>query len=133
MAWRNPLPGEPSPAGCPGSGLGALQYPLKNHADLLGAIPCKNNLCYTLAVISHPHIWRNWAHALHRWGLEDWVAVFLESAGPLTVLGAQMVYLGQPLLQHALPKDQLAALAGMLEEPAQAQAFADFLREDTIS
>lgn len=76
------------------------------------------------------HIWRVWARNLHRWGVNQWVAAILEAAGPLTFLGAQAVYLGQPLLMTAFPKDHIAALANLLEDSTQTRAFADILRED---
>ena len=44
------------------------------------------------------HIWRVWANQLHMWGVNDLVATLLEALGPLTILGAQLVYIGQPLL-----------------------------------
>ncbi len=75
------------------------------------------------------HIWRIWAQTLHRWGLQDLVAVVLEAAGPLTTLGAQVVYLGQPIFASAVHQGSLKALANMLEESAETRAFVDYLRE----
>jgi hypothetical protein len=77
------------------------------------------------------HIWQVWAQNLHRWGLKEWTASFLEAAGPFTLLGAQLIYLGQPLLGQFLPWRHLAALANLLEEPAQTQSFVVLLREGT--
>jgi hypothetical protein len=74
-------------------------------------------------------IWRSWARFLQRWGLEQWVASILEVVGPLSVLGAQMVYVGSPLLKYALPATQLDALARMLEDTGHTQAFVSCLRE----
>ncbi|MEW5872403.1 MAG: hypothetical protein AB1894_24275 [Chloroflexota bacterium] len=53
----------------------------------------------------------------------------LEAAGPLAILGAQAVYMGQPILGLALPKGHLEAVARMLEEPESTQAFVELLRE----
>jgi hypothetical protein len=75
------------------------------------------------------HIWRSWANFLQRWGVEQWVASVLEVAGPLSLLGAQAVYLGSPLLKNVLPATQLDALARMLENKNQTQAFVTCLRE----
>jgi hypothetical protein len=75
------------------------------------------------------HIWRSWASFLQRWGVEQWAASALEVAGPLSVLGAQAVYLSSPLLRNVLPVTQLDALARMLEDRGQTQAFANYLRE----
>jgi hypothetical protein len=73
--------------------------------------------------------WPGWADFLRRHGLENLVAWALEAAGPLTLLGAQALYLGGPLLRPALPEAQRDALAGLLENRDEARAFTAFLRE----
>jgi hypothetical protein len=75
------------------------------------------------------HIWRDWAGMLHRWGLNLLVAGFIESAGPLTLLGAQLVYLGQPVLNGLVPAERLQALAELFEDRAAALSFVDYLRQ----
>jgi len=75
------------------------------------------------------HIWRIWADFLQRWGLTDWVASGLEAAGPLTIVGAQVVYLGQPFVNRSSMEDHFAALASLLEDSARAKDFVAFLRE----
>jgi hypothetical protein len=87
------------------------------------------SLCYTYFMVETPQIWRDWARNLHRWGMEQGAAALLEAAGPLTTLLAQVVYLGQPVLGRLVSPASMAALAAMLEEPAQTKAFAEFLRE----
>lgn len=95
-----------------------------------------HNLCYThikMQTESFPEErapWPTWAEFLRTRGLEGLAAWALEAAGPLTVLGAQALYLGSPLMRPALPKDQIEALAGLLEDPHEAQTFAMFLREE---
>jgi hypothetical protein len=79
---------------------------------------------------SDRHIWLGWAQKLHSWGLGDWIASILESFGPLTWLGAQLVYLGQPLLGQMGPKNQIQALANLLEDPESARTFIGMLREE---
>lgn len=74
--------------------------------------------------------WPGWADFLRRHGLENLAAWALEAAGPLTVLGAQALYLGGPLLRPALSNRFIEALAGLLEDHSEAQAFAAFLREE---
>jgi hypothetical protein len=74
--------------------------------------------------------WNGWAKFLHQHGLETLAAWVLEAAGPLTVLGAQALYLGGPLLRPALTDEQRDALAGMLEDREETLAFTAFLRED---
>lgn len=75
------------------------------------------------------HIWRVWVEKAHRWGFEDEIATLLEAAGPLTALGAQMIYLAQPFLSPVLPNNHLDQLAELLERPEQTRAFAALLRE----
>jgi hypothetical protein len=59
-------------------------------------------------------------------------ATLLEAAGPLTVLGAQALYVGQPVLRSFVPGKQIDALASMLENPAETQQFVVFLRESSV-
>jgi hypothetical protein len=77
------------------------------------------------------HIWRVWTNALHRWGLQNLVASFLEAAGPLSVIGAQFVYVSEPILDGVVPAGHMRALAGMLEDDDQRKEFVVSLREDT--
>jgi len=80
---------------------------------------------------SSRHIWGAWADLLHRWGVQDATATLLESLGPLTLLGAQVVYLGQPVLNLVAPNNHLTALANMLEDSAETRAFVTYLKEAT--
>jgi hypothetical protein len=73
--------------------------------------------------------WSTWAESLRRLKLDVLAAWFLEAGGPLTVLGAQAVYLGQPFLGGK----KLDSLAHMLEEDEETQAFARYLRGEISS
>lgn len=73
--------------------------------------------------------WSEWAESLRRLKLDVLAAWLLEAGGPLTVLGAQAVYLGQPFLGGK----KLDALAHMLEEDEESQAFARYLRGEIPS
>lgn len=86
-------------------------------------------MCYTVAMESPQKFWSDWAQILQRWKMGDLVASFLEAIGPLSVLGAQFIYLGQPMLDKITPRDHLRALANMLEDSKETQAFITFLRE----
>ncbi|HTX93222.1 MAG TPA: hypothetical protein VMC09_18550 [Anaerolineales bacterium] len=77
--------------------------------------------------------WPGWAASLRRLGLEGIVAWALEAAEPLTVLGAQALYLGNPFLRPALTDAQCNALTDLLENRAEALAFAAFLRKGSSS
>jgi hypothetical protein len=95
-----------------------------------------HDLCYThikMQTDSLPEArasWPTWAEFLRRRGLESLVAWALEAAGPLTVLGAQALYLGGPLLRPGLSDGQIDALTSLLEDNSESLAFAAFLREE---
>lgn len=63
--------------------------------------------------------------------MQELAASLLEAFGSLTLLGAQAIHLSQPFLSQAFPDDHLAALAGMLENRDETQAFIGLLREAT--
>ncbi len=73
--------------------------------------------------------WVCWVEALDKWGLRDFAAWVLEAAGPLSLVGAQFIYMGQPFLRPLLSADGLGALAQVLEDQNERQAFVGFLRE----
>ena len=73
---------------------------------------------------------QNWASRLQQWRVHQLAAALLEASGPLKLVGAQLVYLGQPLLGGLVANEQLDALAHMLEEPAQTNNFIRYLREE---
>jgi hypothetical protein len=78
------------------------------------------------------HIWHIWVSNLQRWGVHELTATFLETAGPLSILGAQVIYLGQPLLNIFLSSDYITALADLLDDTTQTRAFVSHLREYSI-
>lgn len=78
---------------------------------------------------SHIQEWHHWARFLHRLGAHQWVASILENLGPLALFGAQLVYLGQPLLAPLVKPDRMEALANMLEDPDSIHSFIKILRE----
>ena len=82
-------------------------------------------------MIANHHIWRVWAKNLHRWGLKDLAAAFLEAAGPLTIVGAQAVYVSQPFFNNMVPGGHWQALAELLEDRSQREAFVAVLREES--
>ena len=66
---------------------------------------------------------------MHRWGVEDLVAYLLEAAGPLSIVAAQLIYIGQPIFRGVVPERQLVALTGLLEDDAQRDAFVNYIRD----
>lgn len=75
------------------------------------------------------HIWEVWARVLHQWGLREGMAAFLESAGSLSILGAQLIYLGQPLFRHSIESGNLQALVRILENSEDRKEFLTLLKE----
>lgn len=73
--------------------------------------------------------WSKWAESLRRLKLDSLAAWFLEAGGPLTLLGAQAVYMTQPFIGGK----KLDSLAQMLEEDEETQAFARYLRGEGSS
>jgi len=88
-------------------------------------------ICAILFImVAKPHIWRGWASFLHRWGLHQLVASWLELAGPLNILGAQLIYLSQPFLSVFIHQDALKDLAQVLEQPEEVKKLVHFLRNE---
>lgn len=73
--------------------------------------------------------WSNWAKSLRRFKLDGLAAWLLEAGAPLTVLGAQALYISQPFIGGK----ELASLARMLEEDEEVQAFSRYLRGEERS
>lgn len=80
-----------------------------------------------------PKIWQSWAIFLKKWGVEEIALSFLKSSGALTIVGAQLIYISQPILDSILPRDHLSALAQLLEDRSQVESFDLFLHKETNS
>ncbi len=76
-------------------------------------------------------VWQKWAERIKNWGLEDVVAALMEATGPLTVLGAQVIYLAQPVLSTFIQDRNLTALVDLLEDAEQSRIFIGYLREES--
>ena len=74
-------------------------------------------------------IWQQWAARLQNLGLDEVVATVLEATGPLNFVGAQLVYVGQPVLRGLISTHSLHALANILEDRQNTQDFVRYLRE----
>ncbi|HUE98533.1 MAG TPA: hypothetical protein VMN99_04720 [Anaerolineales bacterium] len=70
--------------------------------------------------------WSLWAESLRRFKLDGLASWLLEAGAPLTVLGAQALYISQPFLGGK----EWNSFAHMLEEDEEVQAFARFLRRE---
>ncbi|MEJ2759036.1 MAG: hypothetical protein P8046_11195 [Anaerolineales bacterium] len=78
----------------------------------------------------HYEILQGWAGRLQRWRVHQLAAVLLEAFGPLNVVGAQLVYLSQPVLGSIVAQEKLYTLAEWLEEPIKTKKFYRTLGED---
>ena len=74
-------------------------------------------------------IWESWARFLHRLGLEDFTAAFMEATRPVLLVGAQLVYIGQPVLNVFTSDIHIDALADLLSKPDKQKDFTALLRE----
>jgi hypothetical protein len=74
--------------------------------------------------------WPIWTDILRRQGLADLVALALDAAGPLNILGAQVLYIGQPFVPSSASQGW-SALVHLLEQEDEAQAFAAMLKGKT--
>jgi len=70
--------------------------------------------------------WNKWADTFSHFGIEGFVAWLLEIGEPLMLVGAQMLYFGQPLLGH----NRIISLANFLEDKEETRAFVAFLRKE---
>ena len=73
--------------------------------------------------------WSKWAESLRNLKLDGMVAWLLEAGAPLTVLGAQALYISQPFVGG----NKIDSLAQMLEQEDETQAFARYLRGEVSS
>lgn len=74
--------------------------------------------------------WPSWVVTLRRYRLENIVAWLLEASGPWTIIGAQLIYIGEPLLHPFVKTDQVEALANLLEDRDEGRAFLKYLQEE---
>jgi hypothetical protein len=73
--------------------------------------------------------WSHWAESLRRYKLDGLASWLLEAGAPLTVLGAQALYMSQPFLDGK-QASSWSSIAHMLEEDEEVQAFARYLRRE---
>lgn len=70
------------------------------------------------------------ARRLRAWGLNGLAASLLESAGPFAFVGAQALYFAGDTFAPFFGGDDVAALARLLEDPAQVRAWARQLSQE---
>ena len=72
--------------------------------------------------------WQKWIKTLHKLRLHHFTATCLEAFGPINLLGAQLVYISQPVLSPFLTNEQSRDLARILEDPSETALFVKALR-----
>lgn len=70
----------------------------------------------------------NWIKTLYKMRLHHLIATFLEALGPINLLGAQLVYLSQPVLSPFISNEQSQDFARILEDPSETAMFIKALR-----
>jgi len=70
----------------------------------------------------------NWIKTLYKLRLHYLIATFLEALGPINLLGAQLVYLSQPVLSPFISNEQSQDFARILEDPSETAMFIKALR-----
>jgi hypothetical protein len=69
-----------------------------------------------------------WIQTLYKLRLQNFIATLLEALGPVSVLGAQLVYLSQPVLSSFISQETSQDFAKILEDPAETASFIKALR-----
>jgi hypothetical protein len=69
-----------------------------------------------------------WIKTLYKLHLHHLTATILEALGPINLLGAQLVYISQPILSPLIPPEQSRDLAKILEDPMHTTEFISALR-----
>ena len=70
-----------------------------------------------------------WIQALYKLRLQNLAAAFLEALGPVNMLGAQLVYLTQPILSPFISQELSQDFARILEDPSETENFIKALRD----
>jgi len=76
--------------------------------------------------------WPAWVQFLQRHRLDSFAVWALDSLGPLSVIGAQLLYLGKPLLQTVMGENT-ASLAQLLEDADECREFMHYIQEKRSS
>ena len=69
-----------------------------------------------------------WIKTLYKLRLQNLTATILEALGPMNILGAQLVYLTQPVLSSFITSEQSQEFAKILEDPSETALFIKALR-----
>jgi len=73
---------------------------------------------------------QKWVHKLRNLGVTELSAALLEAFSPVTLIGAQLIHVSQPILSTFVPSTRLEGLLELLEDRKSYQAFIHDLREE---
>jgi hypothetical protein len=79
--------------------------------------------------MKNPKNREKWVKTLHKLQLHDLAATLLEALGPINLLGAQLVYISQPILSPLINSEQSQDFAKILEDPLETAEFISALRK----
>ena len=71
-----------------------------------------------------------WIQVLYKLRLQTLAAAFLEALGPVNLLGAQLLYLSQPILSPFISQEMAQDFARILEDPSETEEFIKALRDN---
>lgn len=73
---------------------------------------------------------QNWVDMVRNSGVTDLSVALLEAVSPITLLGAQIVMISQPVLSTIFPEAHWKELISLLEDRQEYNAFIQAIRED---
>lgn len=73
--------------------------------------------------------WQDWIQTIHSRGFASITASLLEAVTPLAIIGAQMIYISEPVLSPLFSPLKIHALANLLENQEDYQKFIYSLKE----
>jgi hypothetical protein len=78
--------------------------------------------------VENYHYWQESADLMDRWGVKAFVVSLLDSLGPLTIVGAQIAYIGQPMLSSLINPEKYRVMVGLLEDSEQMKTYIAYLQ-----
>ena len=73
-------------------------------------------------------VWHQWADDLCRWGVQDFISVFLDALGPFSVVLGEILYVFQPFLKPIMPGRNILYMADLLTDPSETTEFLELIR-----
>jgi hypothetical protein len=74
-------------------------------------------------------VWQDWVAFLNKRGLGGLVASLLDAASPLALPGAQLIFIGEPVLSSFMAGAKIDAVTDLLEDNTAYQGFIAALKK----